>query len=1013
MPTYKPTDIAWDGDGDLWVTGKDAVKFDGQNYKTYDSSNSVLPGSGLNTNCVIVDRNDKIWIGVDSNTIPLVKIDDLDSNNSVAYSVTQFLDDTGTAICPNVAVSIKAIENNPKSGDIFASFVCPSDTSYNGLLFYNASSKSWYIFNTSNSEICSSDIRDLKLEYIGISKWFLWIATTSGLSRFDGTDFKNYKTSNSGICSNSVYSLEIDQANHLWIGTSNGICYFDKVRWTVWNSTTNPELISGKILNIVESGNSNIWFMIDPSSADNDAIIYFFDGYNFTKYEYKDDGTTLINPTSSWYGKSFISAPWKTIKNGEVTYPKNLIFLTDDGEIGKIDYVIPHIHATAKFPGADGWDFVYMDPSTEGPNLQSVDKYSWRKPSNVEYLKNVFPSINLDDIFLSSTLRDVLDGKSSKEEYWRNNQVQRILEKKSMNMFDNFEWVISLGDPSYSLESGVKLANSVEGDIVCVGDYKGVINTGSTNNLSSSSVTLTSSVSKGVYVIKYNKAGILQWARSVTPTIEGDISAKSVTVDKYDNVYLVSDNSATGFIQIDKWNSEGDFIGNIRISNTNYRNIGDIKADIYGNLYICGNFKGSLNIGGIILNNTTVNPNGFIAKISANFESVWAKKITGNCSCDELVLVDNTYLYVTGTFTGSLGNTGISSSAISDLYFMNVDSGNGDIEWAKKFAGNSATSFSSPSISVDNRSNILIASTFSGNVSVEGNLLNSDSSQDIFLSKFTPTGKLIWIKRAGGSSGDTVFDVESDRGDFIYITGTFTGSSVFSPDVIVSQGSTDIYLSKFDPDGLLVDVITAGGINSDGGSDIVIDKEDNVYLTGYFNKISQFPDLIVNTSPDNSRSAFIGKIPRERFIPGFSFGNIVSWKGSHSWSWKENKFYENEFEIPLASTVFINPVNTLIPGKKEYVWKLTDSESGVEVITIGKSPYFIWTFTKEGSYDVYCSLQDSNGNIYETEEKGKIRVIDHKNPKAGDLIPEVVNPNDYSLRSNYYSRDDIGFPPIK
>lgn len=1012
MPTYKPTDIAWDGDGDLWVTGKDAVKFDGQTYKTYDSSNSVLPGTSLNTNCVIVDRNDRIWIGIENNTTPLVQIDDLNSANSVAYPVTQLVDDSGNMICPNVPVTIKAIENNPKSGDIFASFICPSDSSYNGLLFYDASSKSWKIFNPSNSEICSSDIRDIKLEYYGISKWFLWIATTSGLSRFDGTDFKNYNISNSGICSDSVYSLEIDNSNHLWIGTSNGLCYFDKVRWTVWDTTTNPSLISGKILNIVETGNSNIWFMIDPSPSDNDAIIYFFDGYNFTSYQYKDDGVTLIKPTSSWYGKSFISAPWKTIKNGEITYPKNLIFLTEDGQIGKIDYSIPYVHATAKFPGSDGWDFVYLDPLNEGPNLQSVDKYSWRRPSNVENLKNVFPSINLDDLFLSSSLRDVLEGKSSREEYWRNNQVQRIIDKKSMNLFDNFEWVLNLGDPSYSLESGIKMSRGTEGDIVCIGNYKGTINVGKTNNLSSSSVSLTSSVSVGVYVVKYNKAGILQWARTITPTIEGDINGKSVTVDKYDNVYVVSDNSSTGFIQIDKWNSEGDFKGDIRINNTNYRYIGDIKADIYGNLYICGKFKGNLDVCGTVLTNTTPNPNGFVAKISVNFESVWAKKLTGDCSCDELVLIDNTYLYVTGIFKGTLGATGISTTSLSDLYIMNVDSGNGDIKWAKKFAGDSSTVFSTPSITSDHKSNILLSSTFNGKVIMEGTELNSDSlSSDVVIIKFSPTGRLIWMKIAGGSSGDTVLDIESDSQDFIYITGSFSGSSVFSPDVIISGGSTDVYISKFDVDGLLVDVITAGGVDADEGADLVIDNEDNVYVTGYFGKIAQFNGTIVNTSPDNSRSAFIGKIPRERFIPGFNFGSIVSWRGSHSWSWREQKFYENEFEIPLATTVFINPVNTLIPGKKEYLWKLIDSETQEEIVNIKKSPYFIWTFTKEGGYDIYCSLQDSNGNVYETEEKGKIRVIDHKNPKAGDLIPEVVNPEDYLLRSHYYKKDDLGFPP--
>jgi hypothetical protein len=39
-------------------------------------------------------------------------------------------------------------------------------------------------------------------------------------------------------------------------------------------------------------------------------------------------------------------------------------------------------------------------------------------------------------------------------------------------------------------------------------------------------------------------------------------------------------------------------------------------------------------------------------------------------------------------------------------------------------------------------------------------------------------------------------------------------------------------------------------------------------------------------------------------------------------------------------------------------------------------------------------------------------VIDHKEPFAGDLTPEVVNPDDFLKRSIYYDRIEMGFPPL-
>ena len=91
---------------------------------------------------------------------------------------------------------------------------------------------------------------------------------------------------------------------------------------------------------------------------------------------------------------------------------------------------------------------------------------------------------------------------------------------------------------------------------------------------------------------------------------------------------------------------------------------------------------------------------------------------------------------------------------------------------------------------------------------------------------------------------------------------------------------------------------------------------------------------------------------------------------------------------------------------------LTDTETGEDIVKVRKTPYFIWTFTNPGFYSVSCSLQDANGNLYETQHKGKIRVIDHKEAYAGDLVPDVVNPTDYLIRSIYYDREEMGFPPL-
>lgn len=1060
IPTYspvlfQPTGVAWDADGDIWVTGEDVIRFDGANYTVYDSSNSVIPGLSILTKCIKIDSNDVKWIGIENNLTPLVKINEKDPTQSFAYSVSDFIDNAGNPVSPITASSITSIEINPQRGDIFAAFTCNSSPSFDGLLFYDSSAKSWILYTTNNSDIPSDNIRDLKLEYYGINGWYLWIATDAGLSRFDGVGFKNYTSSNSGLPDDDVYSIEIDKLKHKWIGTASGLTYWDHIRWAVWNSSTNPEISSGRFGNIVETGNANIWFTIDPSASPGDTELYFFDGYFFTKVLYRNDGTTLINPCNVFHGKTMLSAPWKTIKNGQTTYPKNLIFLTDDGEIGKLDYVIPHIHATSKSAGPNGWDFIYHDTSTPLPSVENiynsgigesqlgfnfivgpfndnitlnsdytrpimpnVDRYSWYKPIwqrySIDRLKDQFPSLNIDDVFLYAPLRDIINGKANKEPYWKNSQIERIAQKKSRDLFDNFEWVITLGNSNP--DQGVKVTVDNEGDIIAIGDFTGTIFMGEVNNIGSQDIYLNS-LDQGVYIAKYNKGGVIQWATSVPSTSpQGPIYARSVITDASGNIYVACDNNLTGFIEINKYNSGGTLLSTINIPITPDQFLGDIKVDKYENIYICGAFEGNLTLGTYSLSSTGQD-SAFIAKIDPSLSFVWAKQLTTTTysKAYELAVLKEEYLYLTGVFDTQidLGPITLNGVGNPDMFVAKFSTGDGSCLWADSFADNSLTSFGSTSICIDPKGHVLITGSFEGTMEIEGKKISSfPGSTDIFVLKLLSTGKLMWMKMCGGQSGDTAYDIESDSEENVYITGSYTSPAYFSPEEIESRGGTDIYLTKFNQEGLLVDIVTAGGLNNDSGADLVLDNEENIYLTGYFEGESEFSPYVVLSPPGGSLDAFLGKIPKQRFQRGLKIGGVQSWLGSHSWSWKEEKLYNKEFEIPLATTIFINPIDSLIPGKKNHIWTLIDTETGETIVKIRRTPYFIWTFLKSGFYTIYCELQDANGNLYETEHKGMIRVIDHKEAFAGDLKPEVVNPDDYLLRTIYYDRKELGFPPL-
>jgi len=75
--------------------------------------------------------------------------------------------------------------------------------------------------------LTNSYINEITQDSIG----FIWVATRDGLFRYDGYNFTGYfyrQNDDNSISGNDISSLYYDSKGRLWLGTNNGICYYNE-----------------------------------------------------------------------------------------------------------------------------------------------------------------------------------------------------------------------------------------------------------------------------------------------------------------------------------------------------------------------------------------------------------------------------------------------------------------------------------------------------------------------------------------------------------------------------------------------------------------------------------------------------------------------------------------------------------------------------------------------------------------------------------------------------------------
>jgi len=403
-----------------------------------------------------------------------------------------------------------------------------------------------------------------------------------------------------------------------------------------------------------------------------------------------------------------------------------------------------------------------------------------------------------------------------------------------------------------------------------------------------------------------------------------------------------------------------------------------VAADGSGNVYVTGRFQGTgdFDPGSGVDNHTS---NGatdvFLSKFDSSGAFKWARTWGGSDAWGEgySVAIDGSgNVYVTGYFRGTVDfdpGSGVddhTSEGIGDVFLSKFDS-SGDFIWARTWGGSGDDE--GYGVAVDGSGCIYVTGYFRGTVDFDpGSGVDNHTSNgeaDVFLSVFDPSGAFKWARTWGGSYADEGLGAAVDGSGNVYVTGWFRGTVDFDPgsgvDDHTSNGSRDIFLSKFDSFGAFNWARTWGGSGHDIGRGVAVDGSGSVYVTGHFHGTVDFDP---GSGVDSHISNGYDDVLLSRFDPSGDFQWARTWGGSgHHSGWgvavdgSGNVYVTGYFQ----GTVDFDPGS----GVDNHT---SNGYDDIFLSKVDSSGTFKWARTWGGSYiDWGCSVGvDGSDNVYVT-----------------------------------------------
>lgn len=302
-----------------------------------------------------------------------------------------------------------------------------------------------------------------------------------------------------------------------------------------------------------------------------------------------------------------------------------------------------------------------------------------------------------------------------------------------------------------------------------------------------------------------------------------------------------------------------------------------IATDNSGNVVTTGYFGGSADFdpgaGTVSLMPGGASEDVYIAKYDASLNYIWAVKF-GTSGAD--------YSYALATDASNNIIVGGDVSSNNRDGFVNKYDPDGNLTWSITIGGSNKDVVYA--VRTDLAKSVYVTGYFENTVDFDPGAgtytMASSGGRDIFLAKYDSTGQFRWAFKMGGSLAVAYEEGGQDiaiSGANVYLTGNFEGTTDFNPAVgtntLMSNGSLDMFIAKYDTTGAYQWAISMGSNNKhDYTYALDIDAAENLYVTGGFEETVDF-DPSVGTATLASASVNAQDI----FVAKYNSSGVYQW----------------------------------------------------------------------------------------------------------------------------------------